>query len=210
MSTEPGTGGGRYEEPRDYTKPGADATLAISVSLLVSGALRGFPLADHKQDESFKVVDRRLFTAEGELRKEALEEERREQDAAARKPAEAPGAAKPPGGQPAGRGGTVNTSAAEALKPSQSFQMLVDFLARNAAVLLGGYADPRTGQAILDLEGAHEMIDMLDVLHEKTRGNLAPEDDRLLLDLLGSLKLSFLEMSKAAAQAAQEKAKSKT
>lgn len=167
-------------------------------------------MADHKQDESFKVVDRRLFTAEGELRKEALEEERREQDAAARKPAEAPGAAKPPGGLPAGRGGTVNTSAAEAPKPSHSFQMLVDFLARNAAVLLGGYADPRTGQAILDLEGAHEMIDMLDVLHEKTRGNLAPEDDRLLLDLLGSLKLSFLEMSKAAAQAAQEKAKSKT
>lgn len=167
-------------------------------------------MADHKQEESFKVVDRRLFTAEGELRKEALEEERREQDATARKSAEAAGAAKPPGGQPANRGGAVSTPAAEAPKPSSSFQMLVDFLARNAAVLLGGYADPRTGQAILDLEGAREMIDMLDVLHEKTRGNLAPEDDRLLLDLLGSLKLSFLEVSKAAAQAVQEKAKSKT
>ncbi|HEX2710700.1 MAG TPA: DUF1844 domain-containing protein [Candidatus Acidoferrales bacterium] len=167
-------------------------------------------MADYKQEESFKVVDRRLFTAEGELRKEALEEERREQEVTARKPAEAPGAAKLPGGQPANRGGTVSTPAAEAPQPSHSFQMLVDFLARNAAVLLGGYADPRTGQAILDLEGAREMIDMLDVLHEKTRGNLAPEDDRLLLDLLGSLKLSFLEVSKAAAQAVQEKAKSKT
>ena len=168
-------------------------------------------MADHKQEESFKVVDRRLFTPEGELRKEALEEERREQEVAARKPTETPGAAKPSSGQPTGgRGDVASTSAAEAPKPSRAFQMLVDFLARNAAVLLGGYADPRTGQAILDFEGAHEMIDMLDVLHEKTQGNLAPEDDRLLIDLLGSLKLSFLEMSKAAAQAAQEKAKSKT
>ncbi len=211
MSTEPGTGGGRYVEPRDYTKPGADATLAISVSLLVLGALRGFPLADRKQEESFKVVDRRLFTAQGELRKEALEEERREQEVAAQKPAETSGAAKPSSGQPAGgRGDAASTSAEEAPKPSRGFQMLVDFLARNAAVLLGGYADPHTGQAILDLEGAREMIDMLDVLREKTQGNLAPEDDRLLLELLGSLKLSFLEMSKAAAKAMQEKAKSKT
>ncbi len=30
-------------------------------------------------------------------------------------------------------------------------------------MLLGGYADPRTGQPVLDLEGAREMIDMLDV-----------------------------------------------
>lgn len=85
--------------------------------------------------------------------------------------------------------------------------MLVDFMARNAAVLLGGYADPRTGEAILDLEGAREFIDMLDALHEKTKGNLAPEDSKLLLDVLGSLKLSFLEVSKAAAQAMNEKAK---
>ena len=37
-------------------------------------------------------------------------------------------------------------------------------------MLLGGYADPRTGQPVLDLEGAREMIDMLDVLREKTHG----------------------------------------
>ena len=74
-------------------------------------------------------------------------------------------------------------------------------------MLLGGYADPRTGQPVLDLEGAREMIDMLDVLREKTRGNLATEEDTLLLDVLGNLKLAFMEMAKAAAT--QEKAQSR-
>jgi hypothetical protein len=169
-------------------------------------------LAEHKPDESFKVIDRRLFTAEGELRKEAVEEERRVEEAAAKKAASpaAPPAARPKPAAPAPDAPDVAPpEAAEALPPSRGFQMLVDFLARNAAVLLGGYVDPNTGQAILDLEGAREMIDMLDALREKTLGNLAPDDDRLLIEVLGSLKLSFLEMSKAAAQAMQEKAKTK-
>ena len=51
------------------------------------------------------------------------------------------------------------------------------------------------------------MIDMLDILHEKTRGNLAPEEDNLLLDVLGNLKLAFMEMAKATAK--QEKAQSR-
>lgn len=164
-------------------------------------------MAEQKPDESFKVIDRRPFTPEGELRKEALEQERRDEEAAAsaQKPAAGKGGA--PGAKPSG---TPASAAADAPKPSHGFQILVDFLARNAAVLLGGYTDPRTGQALLDLEGAQEMIEMLDALREKTQGNLAAEDDRLLVEVLGSLKLSFLEMSKAAAQAAQEKAKSKT
>ena len=64
---------------------------------------------------------------------------------------------------------------------------------------------------MLDLEGAREMIDMLDALREKTRANLAPEEDTLLLDITGNLKLAFMEMTKAAAAAAtQEKVKSRT
>jgi hypothetical protein len=83
--------------------------------------------------------------------------------------------------------------------------MLVDFLTRNAAAMLGGMADPRTGQAFLDLEGAREVIDMLDALREKTRGNLAKADDELLMEVLGSLKLTFMEISKAAAEQMQKK-----
>jgi hypothetical protein len=92
---------------------------------------------------------------------------------------------------------------------SRSFQMLIDFLTRNAAAMLGGMADPRTGQAFVDLEGAREVIDMLDALREKTRGNLSKEDDNLLIEVLGSLKLTFMEISKAAAEQMAKKAQAK-
>ncbi|MGD1211266.1 MAG: DUF1844 domain-containing protein [Candidatus Acidiferrales bacterium] len=168
-------------------------------------------MADPKHDEGFKVVDRRLFTEEGELRKDAVEQERRDEEAASARKASAPAAAKPapapPGSAvPAPSADTASADAADSIAPSRSFQMLVDFLTRNAAAMLGGMADPRTGQPFLDLEGAREMIDMLDVLREKTRGNVAKTDEELLIEVVGSLKLTFMEVSKAAAEAMANKA----
>jgi Domain of unknown function (DUF1844) len=85
-------------------------------------------------------------------------------------------------------------------------------LGSNAAMVLGAYADPRTGQPMIDPDAARELIDMLDALREKTHGNLAPEEDSLLLDLLGKLKMTYLEVNQAVAaqaQAAQVKAKTR-
>jgi hypothetical protein len=104
---------------------------------------------------------------------------------------------------------TGEAAAGEQSHSSRSFQMLVDFLTRNAAAMLGGMADPQTGRPFVDLEGAREVIDMLDALREKTRGNLSKEDDQLLIEVLGSLKLTFMEISKAAAEAMAKKAKAK-
>jgi hypothetical protein len=171
-------------------------------------------VADPKQDEGFKVVDRRLFTEDGELRKDAADQDRRWEEESSRKAiSTAPKAPPKPSTAPAPAGAIapaepVEEAAAEenAIQPSRSFQMLVDFLTRNAAAMLGGMADPRTGQAFLDLEGAREVIDMLDALREKTRGNLAKADDDLLVEVLGSLKLTFMEISKAAAEQMQKKA----
>ena len=162
---------------------------------------------DEKQDDSFRVVDRRLFNAEGELRPEAVEEQRREQAKATKTP-EPSQQEKTAGASPAPQ---ASKPPAEESKPAipadKNFQLLIDLLARNAAALMGGIPDPATGQAYLDLEGAHEMIDMLDMLREKTRANLAPEEQSLLSEVLGSLKLSYLEVSKAAAKAMREGAK---
>lgn len=175
-------------------------------------------MADSKREETFKVVDRRLFTETGELRKDAVEQERREQEAAqnaaknaaagrsagnsARAQAEqkAPAGTNEPG---------ADETAEQQIPASRPFQMLVDFLTRNAAAMLGGVADPRTGQAFLDLEGAREMIDLLDVLREKTQGNLAQQDEDLLIEVIGSLKLTYMEVSKAASEAMAKKAKQK-
>ena len=187
-------------------------------------------MAEPKQEETFKVIDRRHFTEAGEVRPEAADLDRREEEAAAKRAASQP--PPPPKPEPAVAadhafkpeisGPTlVNTSAGqettpeksdaesdESLSPSsRSFQMLIDFLTRNAAAMLGGMADPRTGQPFVDLEGAREMIDMLDALREKTMGNLSKDDEQLLIEVLGSLKLTFMEVSKAAAEAMAKKGK---
>jgi uncharacterized protein DUF1844 len=164
-------------------------------------------VSDPKNDEGFKVVDRRLFTEQGELRKDAIEQERREEEAAAKKAAQAPKAAPSKTAAPGGGAADAQETDTEqeTIPPSRSFQMLVDFITRNAAAMLGGMADPRTGQPFVDIEGAREMIDMLDVLREKTKGNLAKADSELLVEVLGSLKLSFMEISRAAAEAMTKK-----
>jgi len=200
-------------------------------------------VADSKNEETFKVVDRRLFGEDGELRQDVVEQERRNEEAAEKKaaaqaeakakaaaassagkatpaPAANPLAANADASGAAGNGAglaavTPEDAAAEALDSgdinptSRSFQMLIDFLTRNAAAMLGGMADPRTGQAFVDLEGAREVIDMLDALREKTRGNLSKEDDNLLIEVIGSLKLTFMEISKVAAEQMAKKAKAK-
>ena len=171
-----------------------------------------------KHEETFRVIDRRLFNAEGEIRDEALREEK---DKPASHPAVLSG--KPSTLTPSGSSAAVTmtstgtapltTEAAREAPPAAAslpgLEMLINFVAQNAAMLLGAYPDPRSGQAMLDLEGARELIGMLDALREATRGNLAADDERLLLDVLGSLKISFMEMTKAAGKAMQEKAQAR-
>ncbi len=158
-------------------------------------------MSDHKQEDSFRVIDRRPFTSEGELRKEIAEEvEREAKREAAKSPAAPAEAAKTAAAPPT----------AETPKNIPAFENLVRMLGSNAAMVLGGYADPRTGQPVIDPEAARELIDMLDALHEKTKGNLAPEEDNLLLDLLGKLKMTYLEINQAvAAEATKAKAKTR-
>jgi hypothetical protein len=156
-------------------------------------------LSDHKE-ESFRVIDRRPFTSEGELRQEVVAEQERE--------AKREAASHPPA--PAATDKATAAPSADAPKRSAAFENLVRMMGSNAAMVLGAYADPRTGQPVIDPDAAREFIDMLDALHEKTKGNLAPEEDTLLLDLLGKLKMTFLEINQAvAAQAKQAKAKTR-
>ena len=170
-------------------------------------------LSDNKQEDSFRVIDRRPFTAEGELRQEVVEQEERE---AAREAAiEAAVKKNTPAAPVASKsddGGEEVVPPADAPTRMPAFENLVRMLGSNAAMVLGAYADPRTGQPMIDPDAARELIDMLDALREKTRGNLSPEEDGLLLDLLGKLKMTYLEVNQAiAAQAqAQTQAKAKT
>ena len=158
-------------------------------------------MPDHKQDDSFRVIDRRPFTSEGELRKDVVEEQEREAKVeAAKAPPSTAEKAKP----------SVNAPPTDAPTRIPAFESLVRMLGQNAAMVLGAYADPRTGQPMIDPDAARELIDMLDALHEKTKGNLAPEEDELLLDLLGKLKMTYVEINQAVAAQAATQAKAKT
>jgi len=160
---------------------------------------------EQKPEESFRVIDRRPFTTEGELRQEIVEEQEREARQGAKKET-----AAAPSPAPAANPDNKPAAAAETPKRSPAFENLIRMLGSNAAMVLGGYADPRTGQPVIDPDAARELIDMLDALHEKTRGNLSPEEDNLLLDLSGKLKLTYLEINQAlAAQAAEQTGKAK-
>ena len=170
------------------------------------------PLSENKHEESFRVIDKRPFTSEGQLRQEVVEQEEREAareaaiEAAAKKAAPAPVENKSEDQEEA------IAPPVDAPKRIPAFENLIRMLGSNAAMVLGAYADPRTGQPMIDPDAARELIDMLDALREKTRGNLSPEEDTLLLDLLGKLKMTYLEVNQAiAAQAqAQTQAKAKT
>jgi Domain of unknown function (DUF1844) len=157
-------------------------------------------LPDNKSEETFRVIDRRPFTSEGELRQEVVEEEARESAKEQAKPSAETKPEAPPAAAPA----------VDAPKRSAAFESLIRMIGSNAAMVLGAYTDPRTGQAMIDPEAARELIDMLDSLHEKTKGNLAQEEENLLLDLSGKLKMTYLEINQAlAAQATQAKAKTR-
>ena len=159
-------------------------------------------MSEHKHEESFRVIDRRPFTSEGELRQEVVREEEREAKMeAAKHPAPAEAAKTNPSPSPA---------SAESAKRLPAFENLIRMIGSNAAMVLGAYADPNTGQPMIDPDAARELIDMLDALREKTTGNLAPEESDLLLDLLGKLKMSYLEINQAVAAQAMKAAKAKT
>ena len=77
-----------------------------------------------------------------------------------------------------------------------SFTAFVISLASSAAIHFGDLPDPNTGQlAELNLDGAAQMIEILGLLQEKTRGNLTPEEHEVLEQVLYELRLRFVEAS---------------
>src|SRR5512143_775870 len=132
-------------------------------------------------EKTIKVVDRRLFTADGELREEAkaeMEKETSEPEAPPPAPAEA--AAPPPEPAPA---------------THQGFLRLLDMLAQTAALYMEGLPDPATGRRQVDLAGARQIIDSLMALREKTRGRLSFQETDALDSLLGERQLVFTRLA---------------
>ncbi len=78
-------------------------------------------------------------------------------------------------------------------KYSELFMGLVVSFQLGALQHLGKLINPETGKAERHLDAAAASIDMLDMLAEKTRGNLKPEELQTLNETLSLLKLNFVE-----------------
>jgi hypothetical protein len=78
--------------------------------------------------------------------------------------------------------------------PELTFTAFVISLASTAAIHLGDLADPQTGEKLApNLEGAAQMIEILMLLEEKTRGNLTAEERQVLEQILYELRMRFVE-----------------
>lgn len=137
---------------------------------------------EKKPAQSIKVTDKRLFTSEGEIR----DEFRGTVD-----PAE-PGAqrAEPQPEKPAApreEPKSQRETQPQADPESESlFMSLVELLVYQASVAL------QTQQP----EGARSIIEIVDMLADKTRGNLTPGEQEFLEARRGALKLAYVQRTK--------------
>ncbi|HUX09146.1 MAG TPA: DUF1844 domain-containing protein [Terriglobia bacterium] len=145
-------------------------------------------MAEEKVESSgFKVVDRRAFTSEGER---VSGQSEKEQDS--REP-ESPVSARPEAAPPAEPEPEVEDS-----ETSENFAMLVSYLSTTAMFQLGLLPGPGGEYMPSDLANGSRTIDLLEVLQEKTRGNLTLQEAKLLEDVLYELRMTFLEVQKRA------------
>jgi hypothetical protein len=141
-------------------------------------------MSDEKKP--FTVTDRRHFAPEGTPRPDEVER-------SADPPAEQP---EPAAGQEPFPGLDGSDYDGEDMPPVPAdLSGLVITLAAQASMLLG--AAPGGGQP--DMDGARGVISLLEMLHEKTRGNRTPEEDRLLDDVLYKLRMGFVMRAKGGA-----------
>jgi hypothetical protein len=82
-------------------------------------------------------------------------------------------------------------------QPGVTFVAFIFSLASNAAVHFGDLPDPMTNETREpDLEAASQLIDIIAMLEEKTRGNLTAEERQLIEQVLFELRMRFVEAKK--------------
>ena len=81
-------------------------------------------------------------------------------------------------------------------QPLLSFTAFVLSLASTAAIHFGDLPDPMSGErAEVNLDGAAQMIEILALMEQKTRGNLTAEEREILNQVLYELRMRFVEAS---------------
>lgn len=131
-----------------------------------------------EEDKGFKVYDRRRFSSDsGESRDH---------------PEEAPPQAKqnqPSAEHPVGE----DPTASDDVPPVINFSTFIISLSTQALMHLGEIPNPLTGKMDKEVIVAKQTIDIISLLHEKTRGNLDPEEEKLLDEILFNLRMNYVD-----------------
>ena len=159
---------------------------------------------DHAEEVSFKVADRRKFNSDGSVREGVVLDEPKPEPKAAEikiestledaQPSEPAGMSDEHLGDSPDTDGEADIPGAD---DPASFVNFLSTLATNAAASLGAVPHPATGQRSLDLETGKYWLDVLGMIREKTKGNLHPQESRLLDGLLADLRMQYVTVVRA-------------
>ena len=158
--------------------------------------------ANEKQaPKELKVTDKRIFTPEGDIREEFKTEIKPADPQAAKPPAQAPPQAAPPKApdppKQQQQRDDRRSIADKATNPETPFTDFIEPLIAQAYMSLGMLRNPYQPQAKIDTTAARQMIEILTLLQEKTKGNLTADEDDFLSTHLGELKLAFVQRTKS-------------
>lgn len=135
---------------------------------------------ERPEEKKFKVTDRRLFTEEGERRQQTAPQEA--------------GSANQERGSEDVRGATLGRDPGKGTETSAEidFSSFVLSMAGSAMMHLGE-GPPGSPENALNLPAARQMIEILRMLQEKTKGNLSTEEAQLLQQVLFELQMTFVK-----------------
>lgn len=147
-------------------------------------------------EKKIKVTDKRLFTQEGELKEEYrhLEDEESAPQMSESAASQPPAVESPPS-EPSTPEESSESQPAAGPEAPPSFLELAATVAQPIALYLGDVKMP-DGESMENLPMARLYIDLLEILQQKTVGNLTDQEKGFLEDLLYQLRLRYVEKSK--------------
>jgi len=159
---------------------------------------------EEQAKKSFKVVDRRRFTSDGDV-KEGVDV-KAEPPRPAAPPPEPPKAAAPPPAAPAPKptAPPAGGPSADNEVPPIPFASFLQSLAQQTLMLLGMMPTP-SGTRELQLDAARDTIDILETLRIKTKGNLDEEEAQFMEGLLYELRMAYMEVARRVSAASAPK-----
>jgi len=140
-------------------------------------------MAEKEEEKGFVIKDRRRF-AEGAETEEDKQEPRSEA---------ASGAGEQKTDQPEEPAGEEEKERGPF--PEVTMATFIFSLSSSALVHLGEIPEPETNRSMVDLPIAKQIIDTLGMLQEKTKGNLDPDEERLLKSVLYDLRMRYIQKS---------------